>query len=175
MAILKRLSTPVPELNPKAFTTYCTNHYSSHSRDSGIFSYNRGRGRGKSFPSNNFARGYSNNSGSPSPSIPYFTPSRSYDTSHQLANEPYATSSSSRSQKFNCQICFKLGHTTLEYRNRMNFSYMAKPPPQNWQAMVAHIDYTSSSSNPWTLDTGATNHVTNDLSNLTVHSDFDGS
>ncbi|KAH9725329.1 retrovirus-related pol polyprotein from transposon RE1 [Citrus sinensis] len=72
-----------------------------------------------------------------------------------------------------CQICHKEGHTADEcwYRKEDDF----EPKPQNCQPRGAFLATNEGSSEPgWYLDSGATNHVTNDLNNLSVRSEYKG-
>ncbi|CAH9097666.1 unnamed protein product [Cuscuta europaea] len=62
-----------------------------------------------------------------------------------------------------CQLCDKPGHTAKTCYSRF-------PPAAN----VASSTTTSSSPSNWLLDTSATHHITSDLNNLQVHSDYSG-
>ncbi|KAB1216375.1 Retrovirus-related Pol polyprotein from transposon TNT 1-94 [Morella rubra] len=65
-----------------------------------------------------------------------------------------------------CQVCFKPGHTTLQCYNRFNQAFQALPPP----SMAAHYSsLPSHTDSSWYLDSAATNHMTNDFSNLTIY------
>ncbi|RWR90949.1 Regulator of rDNA transcription protein 15 [Cinnamomum micranthum f. kanehirae] len=69
-----------------------------------------------------------------------------------------------------CQICNRVGYLALDCFNRLDLSFQGRQPPEKLQAMAAakHGD------TQWFTDTGATNHVTSDLSNLSIHSDYVG-
>lgn len=54
----------------------------------------------------------------------------------------------------------------------MDYSYQGCQPPPQLAAMAASID--SPSHQNWHADTGATNHRTNDLTNLSIHSNYHG-
>ena len=82
-----------------------------------------------------------------------------------------------------CQICGIQGHTTKKcpsYRLVPNTpstttSVPTTNSPTPWQPR-AHFATTTSSNNPtWLLDTGASHHVTADLSNLSLHAPYTGS
>lgn len=80
--------------------------------------------------------------------------------------------SSSQSSRPCCQICSRMGHIALDYFHRMDYSYQGRNPPSQLAAMAA-----SSYSLPdqtWFADSGATNHIANDVRNLSVHSDYQG-
>lgn len=62
-----------------------------------------------------------------------------------------------------CQICRKTGHETFDCWHRFEQSFTQ---PQ--------ANTTSTAQNGWLLDFGATNHITNNLNNLTMASDYTG-
>jgi len=66
-----------------------------------------------------------------------------------------------------CQICNRVGHTASKCFNRFDHSYHSDTPtPASF--------LTTQSSPPdfnWYPDTGSTNHLTNDLSNLNLKAD----
>ncbi|XP_012854397.1 PREDICTED: uncharacterized protein LOC105973901 [Erythranthe guttata] len=65
-----------------------------------------------------------------------------------------------------CQLCDKVGHVAKYCRSR--------PPPSNWpQANLAARNSTSNNSG-WLVDSGASHHITSDLQNLAIHSDYGG-
>lgn len=74
-----------------------------------------------------------------------------------------------------CHYCRNVGHVTGECfafkRAYPNVVFPTYPKPRAPQAHVATL---GESSQGWLLDSGATNHVTNDLSNLDIHSPYDG-
>jgi len=53
----------------------------------------------------------------------------------------------------------------------MNYAYQGKHPPQRLAAMVAQ---SSDMMDQWITDTGATHHMTSDLSNLSLKSEYPG-
>ncbi|KAL5713605.1 hypothetical protein ACHQM5_015666 [Ranunculus cassubicifolius] len=60
----------------------------------------------------------------------------------------------------------------------MNYAYMSDNPPKRLQAMIAKKDFSNPASSlhasPWILDTGATNHVTSNMSNISDYSTYYG-
>ncbi|XP_012845667.1 PREDICTED: uncharacterized protein LOC105965646 [Erythranthe guttata] len=65
-----------------------------------------------------------------------------------------------------CQLCDKVGHVAKFCRSR--------PPPSNRpQANLAARSCTSNNSG-WLVDSGASHHITSDLQNLSIHSDYGG-
>jgi hypothetical protein len=76
-----------------------------------------------------------------------------------------------------CQICEKPGHQALDCFHRMNFAYQGKTPPFQLSAMVARTHHEAAAhhhEDPWYADSGANNHITNDLDNLTLQESFKG-
>jgi hypothetical protein len=76
-----------------------------------------------------------------------------------------------------CQICGKSGHQALDCFHRMDYSYQGKNPPSQLAALVARTHPATAASNeedPWYADSGANNHVTAALDNLTLQEPFKG-
>uniref|UniRef100_A0A2N9I8B6 CCHC-type domain-containing protein n=1 Tax=Fagus sylvatica TaxID=28930 RepID=A0A2N9I8B6_FAGSY len=73
-----------------------------------------------------------------------------------------------------CQICGKLGHQALDCYHRMDFAYQGRHPPAKLAAM-ASISNDSQGGETWLTDTGATDHITANLNNLTVQTPYKGS
>uniref|UniRef100_A0A2N9EQM2 Uncharacterized protein n=1 Tax=Fagus sylvatica TaxID=28930 RepID=A0A2N9EQM2_FAGSY len=72
-----------------------------------------------------------------------------------------------------CQICNRSGHSALDCYQRMNHAYEGRIPTQKLTAMAA----TASSNIPsttWISDSGASNHITADLTNLAIHNEYQG-
>ena len=65
-----------------------------------------------------------------------------------------------------CQLCDKPGHSAKTCRSRGQ-------PSSRPQANYADGDSTYGNNN-WVLDSGATHHITSDLQNLSIHSDYVG-
>jgi len=68
-----------------------------------------------------------------------------------------------------CQICGKTNHQALDCYHRMDFSYQGRHPPAQLAAMAAHTQEEQGFEQPWYLDSGANNHITSELQNLTLH------
>uniref|UniRef100_A0A2N9H033 CCHC-type domain-containing protein n=1 Tax=Fagus sylvatica TaxID=28930 RepID=A0A2N9H033_FAGSY len=64
-----------------------------------------------------------------------------------------------------CQICGKLGHQALDCYHRMDFAYQGRHPPAKLAAM-ASTSNGSQGGDTWLTDTGATDHLTANLTNL---------
>lgn len=73
-------------------------------------------------------------------------------------------------QRAPCQIFNKIIHSALDCFYRMDHSYQRRQPPARpVVGAVARIQ-----PGLWYTDTGATNHVTSDLSNLSLHFEYQG-
>ena len=70
------------------------------------------------------------------------------------------------------QICETLDHVAKNCYNRYNDQY----PPTNTPRPQANVATSSSAflDPSWCLDSGATNHVTADVGNLSIASDYSG-
>ncbi|KAJ8620324.1 hypothetical protein MRB53_028853 [Persea americana] len=84
----------------------------------------------------------------------------------------HGTSSQTSNNRPCCQICNRSGHTTLDCFHQMDCSYQVRQPPSQLAAMTA--SYNPAPYQNYYADYGATNHITNDLQNLSVHSDYLG-
>lgn len=70
------------------------------------------------------------------------------------------------------QICNRIGHTTLDCYHRMDYSFQGKNPPE--KLVVMATSYNPVGEQTWFVDSGATNHITNDLRNLSIHLGYQG-
>lgn len=73
-----------------------------------------------------------------------------------------------------CQICSKTGHVARFCWYRFDSDPEYTPRPSNFQAYSAQPTETHSATSHWVLDSGATNHVTSDLNNLSTFFNYDG-
>ncbi|KAH0702862.1 hypothetical protein KY285_017140 [Solanum tuberosum] len=109
---------------------------------------------------------------------------QSFTTSQKSSGRPNninpSRSSSRSSPRIICQICEKPNHHARNCYNRNNMdSYPPNRSSNRPQAnMVTPSDNMMSPSaivnNSWFADSGATNHVTSDLSQLSIHTDYNG-
>lgn len=93
-----------------------------------------------------------------------------------LAGDSSGYASSSGSSVV-CQICQKLGHTAVHCKYRMDSAFQSSSisttSPSTAKAFVALASPTPSPD--WYLDSVATHHLTNDLSNLNFYQPYHGS
>ncbi|PRQ17015.1 putative transcription factor interactor and regulator CCHC(Zn) family [Rosa chinensis] len=92
-----------------------------------------------------------------------------------------------------CQLCGLNNHRAPDCFHRYNHTYQGRLPPPRLAAMMAPTyraqaqtprsdamtshtpeDQLDSSSSLWYLDSGATNHITADLNNLSIHTPYNG-
>lgn len=71
-----------------------------------------------------------------------------------------------------CQICNIISHAALDCFHRMNYSFQGRNPPAQLAAMTASLN--QGGDHIWCTDSGATNYITNDLNNLSIHSNYQG-
>lgn len=122
-------------------------------RNGGRFS-NHGRGRG---------RGHNGHNGG-----------RSSNNSNKNANSAGTSSTPTRGPpRISCQICNRVGHSAIDCYHRMDYAYQGRNPPSRLTAMVASNQL--SGDQTWYTDIGATDHITSDINNLTLRSDYHGS
>ncbi|VVA35516.1 PREDICTED: Retrovirus-related Pol poly from, partial [Prunus dulcis] len=89
----------------------------------------------------------------------------------------YNSSGFSPDRSMTCQICERKGHSALTCRQRLNLSYNANVVPARFQAPSAHYAHSAfpPTDNLWLADSGASNHVTSNMSNLGHSSPYTGS
>ncbi|KAM1803983.1 hypothetical protein ACFX12_029902 [Malus domestica] len=73
-----------------------------------------------------------------------------------------------------CQICWKFGHSAMQCYHRANFSYQGRSPPSSITAMHTNYQPSAPQEQFWVADTGATSHLTSNLSNLTLATPLTG-
>lgn len=88
-----------------------------------------------------------------------------------LGSGPSSPSPSPQSNRPVCQICHKIGHFAIDCYHRMDHAYQGRVAPQRLAAMVA--THQPGDDDTWYSDTGA-NHITPDLGNLSIHSQYQG-
>lgn len=71
-----------------------------------------------------------------------------------------------------CQICNRTGHTALDCYHRMDYSFQGRHPPSQLAEMAA--SFHQNNDPQWYADSGATNHITNDMNNLSLQSGYQG-
>ncbi|KAJ1685185.1 hypothetical protein LUZ63_016575 [Rhynchospora breviuscula] len=103
----------------------------------------------------------------PNPLRPQFRPNPSqFDGAMSNSNGVIAS-------KPSCQICFKPDHSAKLCYSRYFPDPEWKPNPR-FQAYNAQIQPQSISTSDWIIDSGATNHVTSDLNNLSSFYSYQG-
>uniref|UniRef100_A0A803NRU8 Integrase catalytic domain-containing protein n=1 Tax=Cannabis sativa TaxID=3483 RepID=A0A803NRU8_CANSA len=104
------------------------------------------------------------------PSYRSFPPS---NFSHHSSNRaPYTVQNQNRPQ---CQLCHKLGHTVIDCFYRFDKSFTGVAAPAETSSMQAHLTLTTPAEDcNWYPDSGATNHCTPDLHNLTTTTEYNG-
>ncbi|XP_021819538.1 uncharacterized protein LOC110761381 [Prunus avium] len=133
--------------------------------------------------------------------FPFSNNSRPSSSTNRTSNKPFQSSNNSSSSssfrppyrpsnyvnsRIKCQICNKPGHTAITCRNRHNHSYQGHAPsprltsysPTHHNPIASYTSYPSSHphhTSTWYADTGATNHITHDLSTISMPSDYAGS
>ena len=78
----------------------------------------------------------------------------------------------SQNQRPTCQTCGKNGHTALDCYHRMNFAYQGRHAPAKLASMAVSsmaAAANSTQNSQQLTNTGASNHVTPDLAQLSLH------
>jgi hypothetical protein len=115
---------------------------------------------------------YSHPNGSPRPSSgprPSYSPATS---SHPGKSGP-VPSITDTSIPVPCQICGKNYHNALDCFHRMDYAYLGRHPPSELAAMVSQCNALRDEDD-WLADSGANNHDTAELENLTIQEPYQG-
>uniref|UniRef100_A0A2N9J6E2 Integrase catalytic domain-containing protein n=1 Tax=Fagus sylvatica TaxID=28930 RepID=A0A2N9J6E2_FAGSY len=151
-----------------ALAMFVTNNQKPHTGFNGGFNSNQGynRGRGGRNSSNRGRGGRSFGS--------YPTPSQMPHTSN--SQPPSQFGSQGRPERPTCQICWKASHYAIDCYHRMDFAYQGKNPPTKLAAMASasNLQHTQNSET-WLTDTGASDHITANASNLNTPTPYQGS
>ena len=122
----------------------------------------RGRGHNHNFGGGSHYGGYSNSNQFQNFSSGFSFQLQTYNQPKQSSNQ-----NSDQSSKLICQICGKNGHSALDCYHRMDFIYQGRHPPAKLASMVANAAQVQA-SNAWLTDTGCSDHVTPNLSQLSL-------
>ncbi|CAH9077398.1 unnamed protein product [Cuscuta epithymum] len=119
----------------------------------------------RNYNNNYHGRGDNSNRGRGGRGHPRQSGSSSSSQQSYRHGDSHTAFSGSPSQRLICQLCDKSGHTARQCHSRGVFSPTAH---------VADSLPDSGNNQNWLLDTGATHHITSDLNNLAIHSDYNG-
>ncbi len=72
-----------------------------------------------------------------------------------------------------CQICGKSNHQALDCFHRMDYAFQGRHPPRELAAMVSHSNAVAEEED-WLADSGANNHITANLENLSINQPYNG-
>ncbi|BBN68591.1 hypothetical protein Prudu_489S000400 [Prunus dulcis] len=162
-ALSAQVSPPLLPTPPQAFAA-------QHPPLQNSFRYNSNRGRNNQFSNN---RGnYGNNRGNYNSGSHRGNHNSGFPSGFNRGHNSNSRGSFSSGARVPCQICGNPSHEAIDCYDRMNPAISGKIPPTKLAAMCAH--YTSKPSPSWLIDSGATSHITNDISNLSSPSPYTG-
>ncbi|TXG58689.1 hypothetical protein EZV62_016518 [Acer yangbiense] len=105
-----------------------------------------------------------------------FNRQRSSQNHQRLACSPNPSPQSNSSPSDNrqkCQICGRFGHTAINCYHRMDHAYEGHVPTKKLAAMVAST-IVNKDDQVWYTDSGASNHITSDISSLSIQTEYHG-
>jgi transposase InsO family protein len=151
-------------LTNSALAMFVSNNHKPNNGFNGGQSYNRGRGR------NSFNRGRGGRSFNAYP-----TPQIQSSQSSNL-NSQSSFGSQGKTERPTCQIYWKIGHYAIDCYHRMDFAYQGNNPPTKLAAMAnaSNLQYTQNFET-WLTDSGASDHITANASNLNTQAPYHGS
>jgi hypothetical protein len=94
-------------------------------------------------------------------------PSGNQAPRNQAPGNNVVPSSNFNTNRVACQICGKNNHQAFDCFHRMDFSFQGRHPPSELAAMVSQSTALHE-EDEWLADSGANNHLTADLNNLTL-------
>lgn len=106
-------------------------------------------------------------------SLPFIPPKLDLSSIHPNRNNSGGRSKGSASpvtpssDKLVCQICGRSYHSAIDCYQRMNHVYQGKIPPKKLQALIA-TQAPQPRNNTWYTDSGASSHITSNLTNLSL-------
>ncbi|KAJ3705170.1 hypothetical protein LUZ61_008875 [Rhynchospora tenuis] len=115
---------------------------------------------------------------------PYNSPSPQYqpNNNNNMARPNTSSTPAQSNNKEKCQICLKPSHTAkmCYFRYEPDPNWKPRPPRQAFNAQVQQPNQSSTQPpaqqpSEWVIDSGATNHVTSDLNNLSAFFAYTGS
>ncbi|KAM2004319.1 hypothetical protein ACFX15_027783 [Malus domestica] len=74
-----------------------------------------------------------------------------------------------------CQICGRRGHSALDCYHRGNYVFQGQQPPANLTVMAAQQIEQYIAQDAWIVDTGASHHITADVTTLNQVTSYQGS
>ena len=88
------------------------------------------------------------------------------------SNNSAGPSSNRGPPRLPCQICNRTGHSALDCYHRMDYAFQGRHHPTKLAAMAASNQLSVEQN--WYTDTGATDHITSDIGNLSLRSNYHG-
>uniref|UniRef100_A0A2N9HWD5 Retrotransposon Copia-like N-terminal domain-containing protein n=1 Tax=Fagus sylvatica TaxID=28930 RepID=A0A2N9HWD5_FAGSY len=151
-------------LTNSVLAMFVSNNHKPNNGFNGGQGYNRGRGR------NSFNRGRGGRSFNAYP-----TPQIQSSQSSNL-NSQSSFGFQGKTERPTCQICWKIRHYAIDCYHRLDFAYQGKNPPTKLAAMAnaSNLQYTQNSET-WLTDSGASDHITANASNLNTQAPYQGS
>lgn len=92
-------------------------------------------------------------------------PQQNYPSSKPSSHAP--------SPRSPCQICGRSSHRALDCFHRMDYAYQGRHPPAQLVAMVAHTN-AERENETWFADSGANQHITRNLEQLSLSQPYTG-
>ncbi|KAJ0028670.1 hypothetical protein Pint_35223 [Pistacia integerrima] len=99
---------------------------------------------------------------------PYYSKKPAPNTKSYPSPRPNHSQQTFNTSRIPCQICGKPNHQALDCFHRMDYAFQGRHPPTQLAAMVAHTNATHVVEDPWFIDSGANQHITTNLEQLTL-------
>ena len=138
---------------------YRNNNFNSSKKQSNYggsnnrYNNNNGKQFQQNFYGNRGSQNHSNNSYTQGPLL-------------NQSNQNWRSASNGNQTRVVCQLCDKPGHVAKVCRSRAT--------PSIWPQANFTTRGTPNSNSDWIVDSGASHHITSDLQNLSIHSEYGG-
>ncbi|KAJ0100571.1 hypothetical protein Patl1_20787 [Pistacia atlantica] len=105
---------------------------------------------------------------------PYYPKKPAPNTQSDPSSQPNYPQQTFNTPRTPCQIYGKPNHQAFDCFHCMDYAFQGRHPPTQLAAMVAHTNATHVAEDPWFAKSGANQHITTNLEQLTLAQPYTG-